>query len=86
MPNLINEMHTYPFLLQLKEIKKKKFKVTNQLLNTKPISIMFKIKFTYYYLVITRKDLVITRKLYRYYEKRSRYYKKRSRKNEKIIS
>ena len=28
----------------------------------KPISIILKIKFTYYYLVITRKDLVITKK------------------------
>ena len=47
----------------------------------KPISIMFKIKFTSYYLaittymyflVITKKDLVITRKLSCNYEKRSR--------------
>ena len=37
----------------------------------KPISIMFKIKFTSYYLVLTRKDLVISRKLSRNYEKRS---------------
>ena len=42
----------------------------------KPISIMFKIKFTSSYLVITRKDLVITRKLSRNYEKRSRNYEK----------
>ena len=35
----------------------------------KPISVMFKIKFTSYYLVITRKDLVITGKLCRKYEK-----------------
>ena len=50
---------------------------TNRLVNLrKPISIMFKIKFTSSYLVImrkdlviTRKDLVITRKLSRNYEK-----------------
>ena len=42
----------------------------------KPISIMFKIKFTSSYLVITRK-------LSRYYEKRSRNYEKRPRNNEK---
>ena len=60
---------------------------TNRLVNLrKPISIMFKIKFTSSYLVIMRKDLVITRKSSRNYEKRSRNYEKRSRNNEKIKS
>ena len=45
----------------------------------KPISIMFKIKFTSSYLVISRK-------LSRNYEKRSRNYEKRSRTYEKIKS
>ena len=46
------------------------FFIFEQLSNVrKPISIMFKIEFTSYYLVITRKDLVITRKLSRNYEK-----------------
>ena len=59
-------MHSY-FQLQLD---------INMQLIRKPMSIMFKIKFTSSYLVITRKDLVITRKLSRNNEKRSRNYEK----------
>ena len=49
----------------------------------KPISIILKIKFTYYYLVITRKDLVITKKALVIMKKRSRNYYKLSRNYER---
>ena len=59
---------------------------SSQTMLRKPISFMFKIKFTSSYLVITRKLSRNYEKRSRNYEKRSRNYEKRLRNYEKIIS